>query len=383
MISNDDLDTAITRANNWLLNSGIQNSNPDDKNHGSTSAWYDEPEKKYSYLYSEIAGYAITAQCHLHSLNGNPEHLEIARLTADWLERESYDGNGYRCRLNPGEDEFVNWLCSFDNAMILNGMANLYRATKDEKYLQITKRTADWLIEKMQNEDGSFKAKLDARTGDEIKKLERWSSQPAVLHAKHAIGMANIYELTGNEDYKASAEKVCDWAMQNFETGRFITNPTVGDTYMHPHCYIVEGLLAASKSLKLEKYMPDIKWASAWILKGLSDKGGVSQHFDGKIFSGDEHVDSMTQSARIWMILSDEPDYEINDIILDAVIKRILEFQCTSEDPVADGGFYYGTVDGQLRRHVSNHGTMFALQTMLMYREYKAKKLNFDMLLYV
>lgn len=384
MISNETLDGAIDRATRWLLESGILNEKPGDANHGATSAWYDEPARSYSFLYSEIAGYSITMHCYLHSGNGDERHIEKAMLAADWLERESYNGEGFRCRLNSGEPDFVNWLCSFDNAMILNGFANLYRTTGDPKYLKIATRTADWLIAKMQNPDGSFKAKLTADTLEEIRTPERWSSQPAVLHAKHAIGLANIHKLTGDGRYRDAAESICDWSIQHMEgNGRFVTNPAVGDTYMHPHCYAIEGLLAAALALGLDRYMPDIKEASAWILMGITSKEGISQHFDGAAFSADEHVDSMSQSARIWMLLSGEPDYKINDLILDSVIKRLLDLQAASDDPRADGAFYYGTVDGQLRKHASNHGTMFALQTLLMYRDYKAGKLDFDMLLYV
>ena len=62
------IDKIILSSQNWLLQSGIQNSNPKSNNFGSVNAWYDPTIKSYSFVYSEINGYFLTLMSYLFKL---------------------------------------------------------------------------------------------------------------------------------------------------------------------------------------------------------------------------------------------------------------------------------------------------------------------------
>lgn len=347
---------AMKSAIDWLLNSGIQNEC------GGFHAWYDEENKKYEYLYSEVTGYGITTLCNLNQINK-------AKKAVNWLETEAFDkeNGGFRCRLENDKKEFKNWICSFDNAMIMNGLINFYTKLSIEdslEYLLLNTKIYDFWIS-MQNEDGSFNAKYDTNTKQIWNSTASWSTQPGVLHGKHALTLFNLYkdDIDRWLMFLNKVKQLCNWGCEfQRANGRFITNPLNYGTYLHPHCYMLEGLLAIILGFGENKYVDNLFRGLNW-MRYL----GISENFDGKYFSRDIHVDSMAQTVRLWIITKEKLNYNISKEIIEEVIAKILLFQSQSTDPNSFGGFYYGTKDKKLVRHVSAHGTMFALQALMLY----------------
>lgn len=376
----------INRAKEWLLNSGIQDTNTGSPTYGSFRAWYDMEGKDYSFAYSEITGYAITTLLFLNKINPDKLLVERAKLASDWLIGCAYDNinGGFRCRYYPNNNAFFPWLCSFDNGICLNGLVNLYRYTSNEKYLTVSKNVADWLINFMGKGDGSLYAKYHTQEKRFIDNQERWSMQSGSYHVKIAIGLLNLSNAIGDPTYEEEVKRLCEYALK-FQTkdGRFITNQRLGDTYMHPHCYSVEGLFCAGLALNKKAYVEKAIQGTKWTLKAYLSNGGVSCVYDGNAFSLDESTDSLSQSIRLWLLLSEFGGVSCPDIDLVKAIDRLCDFQCESEDPQASGGFFYGCTGGHKVPHVNVGSTMFALQTLEFCRQKLEGNINFDQRLLV
>jgi uncharacterized protein YyaL (SSP411 family) len=375
-----DIDSAISRADHWFLTSGAQDTDEGSGTYGCFNAWYDLEGKHYSYGYSEITGYAMTALANYPSITSDPVLLKKAGIALDWLNGKMRDTThgGYHCRVKDGS--IHPWLCSFDNAMILNGLTNMYRATKDNSFLEEAIETGDWLLNFMKYGNGSFRAKFDVNGGKYIESDERWSTQSGSFLVKNVIGLLNLSDLSGDPKYEEYARGVCDHALSlQQKNGRFVTNPRVNDTYLHPHCYSIEGLLTAGIVLDDERYIHSCRKGADWLKTVYYGCGHMAREFTQGAFSTDISSDSTSQSLRIWTLLSRLCDYEFPEEISENIVHWILGMQSEDPDPNAFGGFYYGVTNNKVLEHVSIHGTMFIRQTLDLLQQKDAERWNFNL----
>jgi uncharacterized protein YyaL (SSP411 family) len=360
-----DIDSAISRGDQWFLASDAQDTDPGSDTCGCYNAWYDQDLKAYSYGYSEITGYALSALANYPSLPDDPVMKKKADLALGWLNGKMRDPEhgGYHCRVKDGK--IHPWLCSFDNGMILNSFTNMYRATGNEAFLHEAERTADWLLDFMKDRNGSFKAKFDVSLGQYIESDERWSTQSGSFLVKNVIGLLNLSDITGDTRCAEFARGVCEHALSSQQKdGRFITNTRLNDTYLHPHCYSIEGLMSAGRYFQEDRYIEACVKGADWLKNIFSSCGRIPREFVNGEYSGNISSDSTSQSLRIWTLLAELYDYKFSEDISETIVQWILGMQCQDEDPNAFGGFYYGITDNKVVRHVSIHGTMFILQTL-------------------
>lgn len=361
----------IDSAKKWLLDSGIQNLDRSFPAYGSFNAWFDERSRSYPFAFSEITGYGISTLLYLNIVSPDAVLIDRARLAADWLLSSAWDSKygALQCRYDHKTGTFNERVCSFDAGMCITGLANLYRETREAKYIEAATRLGDWLVQRMQREDGSFYARIRTRTGTLIDDPAKWSSQSGSYHAKISVGLLNLFELTKDVTYKESVIKVCDWSLklQN-SCGRFITNRESRDTHLHPHCYSAEGLLCAGLFLRNKRYVESVALALSWVFQHLLPTDGVPRSYRCGRFSQDESVDIQSQTIRLWLLLSRLKKISKEEGALAKAVTRLCHFQSSSKDKHSCGGFLYGHTDeGVQVSHVSSWGTMFAIQALSMY----------------
>ena len=373
-----NLDKDIELAKEWLLNSGIQNSDGEHK--GAFNSWYDINKRNYEYAYSEITGYGINTLMFFYNLNKENIYLERVKLAADWLINKAWHkSGGILTRYFYGESSFMGSfeneeIFSFDCGMVLNGVTSLYKETKENKHLDFCVKLANFMIDKMQKQDGSFYAVYDAKNNKLIDNGEKWSTQSGCLHAKLSIGLINLYELTNNEKYLESAKKICDYSLQYLkDDGRFINFSQTGNSLFHPHCYAAEGLYLAGNYFNNKKYLEASKKATSYLFNIQLENGGIPQMFKNNILVNFERTDILAQSLRMGILFSNE----INKDKLERLASRLLEFQNLNDEQ--KGGFIYGYDDsGKKYEHVNSWCTMFALQALELYKQLLEDKLVFD-----
>lgn len=383
----------VEKAMKWLIDSGIQNIDPEKQDiYGSFNAWYEEDTKQYPFVYSENTGYMLTMMCYLWDRTKKREYLERGKLAGDWLLNVVHESNGgFRCLypLNPSRFDFKKeQMYAFDNGIILNGLVNLYRSTKEEKYLVAAVTVADWLVYSAQKPSGGFFPVYQLSEGRFFESDKEWSMTSGSYHVKIAIGLLNLYDLSKKKKYLESAVKICDFALscQN-ASGRYISYFSRGGTNAHPHCYTAEGLWVAGAYLEREDYLNSSCQGVKWLLDMQSKKGYIPRLFldDKPIYN--ERIDALSQALRLSVIhLSKNRLPQSIKSKMDLLLANILDCHVrSSKDIKADGGFYFGksSAGDEVMPHVNLWVTAFAIQALQLYTDYSRDKFRLNPFLIV
>jgi len=388
---NNPFSDSITLAKNWLLDSGIQNIDKEEKLNGGFNSWYDINKKNYYYIYSEITGYGISTFLFLDKFLDDNILVDRAELAANWIiEVAMHKNGGVKTRYYFYEEEGQkNYsfdseiLYTFDTGMVLNGMVSLYRKTKNKKYLDCSLKLVDFLMNKVMKVDGSFYAYLDAKKISLVDTEDKWSTQSGSYHAKLVIGFVDLYETTKDEKFKEIAMKICDNAFTYQESdGRFVTFRDSKNTHMHPHCYSAEGLLYAGIKLNVTRYVESAKKAIIWALDNQLESGGVSPLYvkDNYKFIRNERTDTLAQVLRLGSLLIKYNNLDgkyINN--LEKLKERLLSFQ--EKEGQQKGGFKYGfDENGKKLDHLNSWCSMFAVQALILYQRINNKNQDIEIL---
>lgn len=369
---------ALSAAVDWFLHSGIQSQAPGARTHGGFHAYYEADEGRYAYQYAEITGYALTMLAHLHEACGGeaagPVRETLARhagLALDWLRCFARDerSRAYRCRYEWAHDEFAPLrVCTFDNAMCLNGVVSWARLRGDGMLWDEARALAAWLLG-MQNRDGSF----NVRTVGPAAKLENtyatWSTQIGSFLSKGVIGLLNLERETGDGALRDAARRACDLALRfQAPEGRFLTHIVERDTLQHPHLYTVEGLLVGGTALEEPRYLDAAFRGIDWSLSTQLEDGGFPSTVRGA-GGQNEHqrmdIQAQVLRAALW---ARRCGYAPDMGAVEGALTRLLAAQSQDERPALRGGFLYGhDDDGRALPHPNSWVTMFAMQALMAY----------------
>lgn len=349
-----NLSKCIKSSANWILNSGLQSKN------GGFYAWFDRNTKKYSYLYSEITGYGITTLLFINRIAKTREAIKKAEYAASWIINESLQPCG---GVKTGKGE-ANNLFTFDTGMVLYGMINLFKATRKDRYLQVSKKIAEFLL-RNQRKDGSIAAIYSPKTNKTLETFDKWSNQSGAFHAKIALGLVDLYEVTSNQVYKDAAIKLCNFTLTlQDKTGRFITNKADNTTHIHPHCYAAEGLFYTGVHFRIKKFIIASQKASKWSFDNLSNYG-INELYNPltNTFNDFQRSDILAQLLRLGIIFS------LDSKKIDELASLLLTYQY-KEGSRQDGGFLYSKNE----RHLNSWCTMFTLQALDFYNNKNSAK---------
>lgn len=352
--------TPVDLAADWILDSGIQSDE------GGFYAWYDLEKQSYSFLYSEITGYAITTLLFLHKTRNDERCLEKAIKAATWINSQASCASGaVRTRLYEDDDQADSQysfcgdnVFSFDMGMVLYGMINLYKATGDETYLESSQRMADFLLGNMRKEDGSFYPICSAETLLKQESFDKWSNQSNSFHAKICLGLVDLYDITRESSYIDAVNRICDFALSRQEAcGRFVTNQEDGTTHLHPHCYSAEGLLYAGGYMNSDKFINAAERATAWIYDNVTE-GKIDELYDPgpDCFNDFQRSDVLAQSLRLGAVFGADTGK------MEGLRSYLLKHQYLGDHDGQTGGFFYC----KKGKDLNSWCTMFGLQALAM-----------------
>ena len=344
----------------WMTGSGIQNEE------GGVYSWYDTTTNSYSYLYSEITGYSITAFLYLNKIYKSEKYIEHAEKSAQWIIKNALsDCGGVKTRYfidKKAIDDNTSFeggnMFSFDTAMVLYGFVNLYKETKKEIYLEYSKKMADFLIDTMQKEDGSFYAIYNEEKGLVEDSTKKWSTQPGSFHSKNAMGLVDLFEVTGEEKYKKSALKICEFALtKQDKSGRFITDSASKSTHIHPHCYTCEGLSYVGNTFNIKSFKKSAERATMWALSRVDEKGINEFYYPNTdSFSDFQRSDIIAQVIRMGLLY-------VRNSSVDQLVELLLAYRADQDKNGEGDAFYFS----QSHEHVNFWCTMFAFQAIALY----------------
>ena len=370
----NDYENELELIEKWLLFSGIQDQSNEEIKHGGVYSWFDKTANTYAFLYSEITGYALTWFTYLYISTKK----DIFRLKAEdafkWLNESAFDqeSGGMLCRHDGST--WRHQICAFCNGMVLNGLCNFYKISKDKRVLETAISVGDCLLQDMQKNNGSFYSKYDPFSKEASNPGGKWSLISGAFLVKLAIGLLHLSELTNISKYKLSATKLCNWGM-NFqsENGRFSTSPDPLETFLHPHCYAAEGLLVAGQILNEKSYLESAKKAVTWISEFQLDNGGFPSYFSDGKFKKETSPDMTAQVLRLWLMLDENDRPKIN---FPRAVESILSLQSFDKQTQAYGGIMAGDAwfketnknKNYVGKHLNSWVSMFSAQVLRMSR---------------
>jgi len=372
----------LNKAIHWMLNSGIQNhSHENQQISGGFNCWYDIERKEYPFIYAEITGYAIETLLNLYYREKKDKYLERAVNAADWLiTNMQYDGEdptargGFFWKRFP-DGSLSRSLFAFDTGMCIIALVDLFYATKKHEYLDSSTSAAKWLVDVMQNENGSFKALYNLEDKSFKDAEEKWSRVPGSYHAKISIGLLKLNYVMEDEKLKKSVNNLCNWVLKlQRPDGKIKNNENSEDIYIHAHCYATEGLLYSSQELRNNEFKKAGLEGARWLVNAQNSKGGISRwHLNGNEFSSDENTEALAQTIRIWLIINTlYPQYDFFHPFIEKALDHLLDLQCLdSEDNKTKGGFYYAMMDNKIVPHINSCATFFSIQALQMYLDWK------------
>jgi len=376
----------------WLLHSGIQATI------GGFYGYYhitgkenipgvagNKTSGEYPFIYPEITGYGMTTLLELYKKSGNKRLLESAKKAADWviaaLEKVG-EGAALPARIyhDQGARPYRHsFYYTYDNGILLKGLVNTYKATKDERYLNAAKQVARFLTDVMKVGKREFFSYYDPRKAQPLNTPENWAMNSGSYHANISPGFLELHSVTGDKQYLDAAISLCNHALRYQErNGRFITSPIGNETHAHPHLYAAEGLRATALYLKQKKIrsIDSARFLSAsinatrWILDNQLPNGGVRFQYKEEGFMPYERSDALAQALKVGSLLIGdgllEKRYKQN---LEALASRLISFQESNvQDGHVNGGFGYGQNEsGAEVKDINTWCTMFALDA---YNEY-------------
>lgn len=264
----------------FLLDSKMLNKE-DGITKGAFNLSYNIKNHKFSAAHSEITGYGISMLVNINRWQEDTKYLSIAKDCIDFLirmkETDIKDLCGaYSFGVNYGDNKKSEEFYSFDAMIIAKSFLDLYKETGEKSYLRQAEESITWLRSKCQNEDGSFKALYNSNKNifDEQKLKGRFYDSKCALHGKYPLVALSYYELTKDNDVLESVLKNIDWTLSlQKENGSFKVNKLNNEVYMHPTCYIAEGLVFAYYMLKDEKVLKALVKLWDWI-SNVQNKDG-------------------------------------------------------------------------------------------------------------
>lgn len=315
---------SINHAIGWLLNSKIHNLDETDKEtFGSFNDYYDLRKKRCSYAYTEITAYAVELLLDLYDKTKDKRYLHNAKLAGEWISKmqckqadDNAIGGFLECLYLPNGPR-AQKVYSFDTAICIGALSDLYRKTGDNRFLRAADKGVQWLIHVMRNSDGSFKPFYDLRTKSFSSKSRghfsyrpksaflrnTWFKLRGCHHGKNAIGLLKYYSIKKKSLLLEIVRRLSQWvlALQDRE-GCFRVNAETKASFMHTHCYATEGLLYSYPYLKDRQLFNAGKKACDWLVKIQRSDGSIPSWFNNRQIILSVDSSAVAQAVRLWSI---------------------------------------------------------------------------------
>lgn len=360
----------------WILNSGIYESDPTNENYGGVHSFFDENENKFSFLYPEITGYYISTIHFLFEQEKKQEFLKMAQSSSQWLIKiyEKYGGiiQGIN---NSNSKNPLSY--SFDTCICVNGLLDYYLMSNNIQYLEHSKKMIQSIIENAIEKDGTILPFRELDSKQYFEKKDVWYKQKGCFHIKNSISFVKLYKITSESQYLEYAKKICDVYPQfQKKNGMFCIHQDSKIVNLHTLCYALEGLLYTYNTTRNDDYLRSCKLALEWVIKQIQQDGSIELWFNSKYREKASYP--IAQLIRI-MILLDK--LEMNDFYkktVDKLYSYLLSFQNISNSH--KGGFYeeyYRSLFSWKKRlRINSWASMFSLQAIFLYENYD--KIKFD-----
>jgi hypothetical protein len=340
------LSPQFLRAGEWFLRSGIQFPN------GGVARYYRVDLERNNPVSTEITGYAASAFVYLHSVTGDPQYLERAVVAARFLTRTAWDASA---GVMPFEVDPARFTYFFDCGIIVRGLLAVWRATGEPEFRDVAIELGRHMAADFASGDREYHPILALPSLQPASRdTACWSRSPGCYQLKSAMAWWELFEATGDEEFRKRYEEVLELALGQW-TG-FL--PGHADRFkvmdrLHAFLYFLEGLLPRAA---------DPRCAAA-LTAGMAEV-----EFHARIIAPDFiRCDVCAQLLRIRLFADWSGAVPLDPPAACKEAEEIAGFQAASAEPRIDGGFYFGRKGGAWLPYINPVSTAFAMQALALW----------------
>jgi hypothetical protein len=323
----------VTRAGEWLLNSGIQDAQGGVARYRRTDLHENLP------VSTEITGYAVSGLLWLFEETGEARYLDAARLSGDFL-RAAWNADRNAMPFEVGDRAKYTYF--FDCGIIARALLWLHRATLEEKYLETAVLVAK-AMERDFRSMGGFHPILLLPCKSPAPYEAWWSRMPGAFQLKAALAWRDAGELTGDEAMLSWYQEMLEFSVSRYRQLLDLENePIKKMDRLHAWAYFLEGLQPESANPEIKKVLRTA------LVEGETLREALAPEF--------LRSDVCAQLLRVRLLLGGEaPCWEL---------ERIESFQYAGPDRTLEGGFAFGSRNAVLTPHVNPVSTIFCFQAL-------------------
>jgi hypothetical protein len=245
---------------------------------GTVASWANPDHPGYAY--PEIAGYLLRILSEEGDLTVDIRDRIAARLVKD----VSPSGGVGR-----GSTDFV-----FDSAMCMGGLMAHETAGGNIPDRRVVNRLFDFVAQNL--------AARRAISGPADALPDHWSVSYGCHLLKTVIPLCEYNDLRPMSTTRSLVERLVVELLPLYDSGRFRVNELSSLTYLHAHCYALEGLLAMH-GRRLGDFSEVIEGGARWLADIQQPEGGLRAFHDGTSPFGTIHTDATAQAIRIWSLV--------------------------------------------------------------------------------
>ena len=344
--ANDPENHLAQAVGNWLLHSGIEESN------GGVARYHVWDEHRNKPVSTEITGYCASALVVLYQRTGDPQYLDSAVKKARFLTEHAWDATSlampFECEESPRHSYF------FDCGIIVRGLLAVWRKRPDSKVLAIATQCAESMYRDFFDGHEFYPILSLPDKKPLLCDNARWSRTLGCYQLKAALAWQELWHATGDERYATWYRQLLHTSLESHSD--FLPGVEQEDIVMdrlHAYCYFLEGLLPAISE-------PDCHEA---MRVGIERVRSYSEQISPRFLRSD--VLAQLLRVRIFADRAGAMSLNWDSAAREAV--SIREFQSDMPEGRLNGGFWFGRKQGSFQPHISPVSTVFCYQALDMW----------------
>ncbi|MBI4889815.1 MAG: hypothetical protein HY821_04260 [Acidobacteria bacterium] len=338
----------LQRAGRWFLHSGIQEPE------GGVARYHYISDARNARISTEITGYTVSALLELHDRTGDAAYLQAASRAGDLL-CAAWDAKALAMPFEwsaTGElPEHHSYF--FDNGIIIRGLVRLWKATSNQRYLDIAVLCGESMSRDFVNKEDIHPI-LILPGKQPLPRDPRWSRSSDCYQLKSALGWLDLAAATGRRQFEADFETALERGLRTH--AQFLANEPDRQRRMdrlHAYSYFLEALLA-----RIER--PAVRAALA--------EGIDRTSFELRSIRGDfERSDVNGQLLRVRLWADAAGAVPLNEAEAAEEAASAASYQIISADGRHDGGFNFGRRNGALSNFCNPVSTAFVIQALALW----------------
>lgn len=341
----------LQRAGQWFLSSGIQEPE------GGVARYHYIAERRNARVSTEISGYAVSALLELWQRGAEASYLDAAVRAGDLLCQawnpacQAMPFEWSPCGQLPAHHSYF-----FDNGIIVRALVRLWRATSNQRYLDIAVLCGESMSRDFVTASDIHPI-LVLPGKEPLPRDARWSRSSDCYQLKSALGWLDLAEVTGNLLFEADYESALDRALLTHSS--FLSSEPGRQRRMdrlHAYCYFLEALLPRAGR-------PAVRQALA---EGIDRTASTLRDIRGEFERSD--VNAQLLRVRLWAHALGAVPLNQSEAAEEA--RWAAAYQADSGEARLDGGFNFGRRDGQLSDFSNPVSTAFCLQALALWDDH-------------